>query len=208
LLHLIRLKKPATTVTAIEQHRNNLVWVATGNLVAVYNPNSLSLLAQWEAHTTTLKFIKSMGPNIWTMSNTGDVSIWTLEADSEISLVRRIPCEGIFYAHRRSPTRAWMGYKSLILWNTESLEPVQELEGQASNDHITAVVSLQQYSWAVTNSGTIITYVHNNPDELSDTDQFEASELVHLEASFTKKEFEQWVRQVLSGAEIGTNRRE
>jgi outer membrane lipoprotein-sorting protein len=79
LLHLIRLKKPATTVTAIEQHQNNLVWIATGNQVAVYNPSTLQLLAQWEPHTTTLKFTKSMGPNIWTMSNTGDVSIWTLE---------------------------------------------------------------------------------------------------------------------------------
>lgn len=80
LLHLIRLKKPATTVTAIEQHHNDLVWVATGNHVAVYNATSLQLLAQWEAHPTTLKFTKSMGSNIWTMSNTGDVSIWTLEA--------------------------------------------------------------------------------------------------------------------------------
>lgn len=84
----------------------------------------------------------------------------------------------------------------------QSLEPVQELE-LATQDHITAVVSLQQFSWAVSNSGAIVTFQHNNPDEANESDLCEDSELAKLDANFTKKEFEAWIRQLLSDTTIG-----
>ena len=92
LLHILNVAKKIE-IRCVAQHMN-VAWVGVGNEIYVYDIETLDLLGSWEAHSTPVNFILSVGDSfVWTSSNR-EICVWSVN-NLEIFCSKKLEIDGI-----------------------------------------------------------------------------------------------------------------
>ena len=145
-------------------YHNDIVWVASFELIFLFDPKTFEMRGSFEAHPKSMvnSLIISNG-FLWSAGNTGEIRLWDTSDPNEVSLyhtvnahISKILCLSNINGF------VWSGSfdKTIIVWDPATNAPITELESH--EDSVRSIYQVEDKVWSLGYDPKIVIWKPSN----------------------------------------------